>query len=367
MSDLLQIDFSAVQRAAIVGIDLGTTNSLVAFMDLTGPEIIPGEDGDRLVPSVVSLTRVGRDRRRQRRARAAHHPARAHRLFGEAADGPRRRPTCRTNCGCSRSASPKAASPSSGWNSASGPSRRPKSPPSSCASSSRTRKRYLGEAVPQAVITVPAYFNDAQRQATQGRRTHRGPGSAAAGERTHRGGAGLRPGQAQGQAWSPSTTWAAAPSTSPSCDCTTASSKCWPPTATPTWAATISTTCCCASRSKTSQSEWGEDLSGDGEAVQTAAPRRDRGQGAALLRPGHQHRAGVPRQEVPARDHPRALREADPGHRRPHARALPQLHPRRRRHASEQIDEVVLVGGSTRIPLVRRRWKRCSAPSRTPS
>ena len=39
----------------IVGIDLGTTNSLVAFMDLTGPRIIPGADGDKLVPSVVSI------------------------------------------------------------------------------------------------------------------------------------------------------------------------------------------------------------------------------------------------------------------------------------------------------------------------
>ena len=43
----------------MVGIDLGTTNSLVAFMDLTGPKIIPGADGDKLVPSVVSLPAAG--------------------------------------------------------------------------------------------------------------------------------------------------------------------------------------------------------------------------------------------------------------------------------------------------------------------
>jgi len=42
-----------------VGIDLGTTNSLIAHMDLTHPRVIPGEDGDRLVPSVVTLTRAG--------------------------------------------------------------------------------------------------------------------------------------------------------------------------------------------------------------------------------------------------------------------------------------------------------------------
>src|ERR1700736_6370968 len=49
----MQIDFGATDH--VVGIDLGTTNSLVAFMDLTGPRIIPGADGNRLVPSVVSI------------------------------------------------------------------------------------------------------------------------------------------------------------------------------------------------------------------------------------------------------------------------------------------------------------------------
>src|SRR2546422_8069623 len=55
----LQIDFGKDQQEPVVGIDLGTTNSLVACMDLTHPTVIPGEDGDRLVPSVVSLTRAG--------------------------------------------------------------------------------------------------------------------------------------------------------------------------------------------------------------------------------------------------------------------------------------------------------------------
>ena len=49
----MDIDFT--ESGHIVGIDLGTTNSLVAFMDLTGPRIIPGADGDKLVPSVVSI------------------------------------------------------------------------------------------------------------------------------------------------------------------------------------------------------------------------------------------------------------------------------------------------------------------------
>src|SRR5438094_9080144 len=53
----MQIDFGKPDR--VIGIDLSTTNSLVAYMDLTAPRVIPGEDGDRLVPSVVSLTQSG--------------------------------------------------------------------------------------------------------------------------------------------------------------------------------------------------------------------------------------------------------------------------------------------------------------------
>src|SRR6202044_957223 len=53
----MDIDFPSPGH--IVGIDLGTTNSLVAFMDLTGPRIIPGADGDKLVPSVVSIAPNG--------------------------------------------------------------------------------------------------------------------------------------------------------------------------------------------------------------------------------------------------------------------------------------------------------------------
>jgi len=47
------------ERERIVGIDLGTTNSLVAYMEADGPVIIPSEDGTRLVPSVVALTEDG--------------------------------------------------------------------------------------------------------------------------------------------------------------------------------------------------------------------------------------------------------------------------------------------------------------------
>src|SRR5450755_2514532 len=48
-------DMADETNVRVVGIDLGTTNSLVAFMQGDQPTIIPGEDGDRLVPSVVAF------------------------------------------------------------------------------------------------------------------------------------------------------------------------------------------------------------------------------------------------------------------------------------------------------------------------
>src|SRR5712671_3375709 len=55
---MFQIEFDNIGK--VVGIDLGTTNSLVACMNLTRPEVIDGDDGDKLVPSVVSLSPDGR-------------------------------------------------------------------------------------------------------------------------------------------------------------------------------------------------------------------------------------------------------------------------------------------------------------------
>src|ERR1700740_269725 len=54
---MFQIEFD--NQDTVVGIDLGTTNSLVAWMNLTKPEIVPGQDGDKMVPSIVSLTPDG--------------------------------------------------------------------------------------------------------------------------------------------------------------------------------------------------------------------------------------------------------------------------------------------------------------------
>src|ERR1700746_544989 len=57
---MFQIEFDGhIDESRVVGIDLGTTNSLVASMEAGRPEVIVGEDGDRLVPSVVSLSESG--------------------------------------------------------------------------------------------------------------------------------------------------------------------------------------------------------------------------------------------------------------------------------------------------------------------
>src|SRR5580693_6612531 len=54
---MFQIEFD--NRDTVVGIDLGTTNSLIAWMNLTKPEIILGDDGEKIVPSIVSITPEG--------------------------------------------------------------------------------------------------------------------------------------------------------------------------------------------------------------------------------------------------------------------------------------------------------------------
>jgi molecular chaperone DnaK len=161
----LEIDFGKQER--VVGIDLGTTNSLVAYMDTAGhPSVIPGEDGDRLVPSVVTLTQHG-EIVVGNKARAAliDEPDRTiysiKRLMGRGvadvqeelklfpfrvAEGSEA--VIRIQLGD-----------------------RTFTPPEISAFILRQLKKnaetFLGEIVTKAVVTVPAYFNDAQRQATK--------------------------------------------------------------------------------------------------------------------------------------------------------------------------------------------------------
>jgi Fe-S protein assembly chaperone HscA len=161
-----QIDFGQQKKKIVVGIDLGTTNSLVACMDLTAPRVIPGEDGERLVPSIVSYKEnseiaVGNDAREL----LLTHPERTvysvKRLMGrgvsDVLDELKLFPF-RIAEGSESVIHLQLAE-------------RTFTPPEISAYVLRQLKRNaeadLGVAVEQAVITVPAYFNDAQRQATK--------------------------------------------------------------------------------------------------------------------------------------------------------------------------------------------------------
>ncbi len=170
----MEIDFGAAER--VIGIDLGTTNSLAAFMDLTGPVIIPGADGDKLVPSVVSIP--SRDREgvgalpsgevvvgNAARELLLTQPDRtvysAKRLMGRGLEDVQEE----------LKLFPFHIAPGSEAVLQLQLGDRTYTPPEISAFVLRQLKQnaeaYFGEPVTKAVITVPAYFNDAQRQATK--------------------------------------------------------------------------------------------------------------------------------------------------------------------------------------------------------
>jgi Fe-S protein assembly chaperone HscA len=159
-----QIDFGEQDR--VVGIDLGTTNSLVAYMDLTGPKIIPGADGDKLVPSVVSINEsgevvVGNAARELLLTQPERTVYSVKRLMGRGlADVQQELKLFPFHI---------AAGSESVIRLQLGD--RTLTPPEVSAYILRQLKQnaevFLGEPVKKAVITVPAYFNDAQRQATK--------------------------------------------------------------------------------------------------------------------------------------------------------------------------------------------------------
>src|SRR5579859_7496494 len=152
----------------IVGIDLGTTNSLVAFMQGEAPVVIPGDDGLNLVPSVVALDEnnqpiIGNSARRY----LIETPERAvysiKRLMGRGvediqdelklfpfrlAEDQQPGEVLRIRLGDKASTPPEISA-------------------LILRQLKRNAERYFGAPVSKAVITVPAYFNDAQRQATK--------------------------------------------------------------------------------------------------------------------------------------------------------------------------------------------------------
>ena len=150
----------------IIGIDLGTTNSVVAIMEGREPKVIVNEEGSRTTPSVVAWddkgeVLVGQIAKRQAVTNPENTIFSAKRFIGrrfeEVQEEIKRVPykvTRATNGDCSFNIRGKAVSP-----------------PQVCAHVLMKLKKaaedYLGEKVSEAVITVPAYFNDSQRQATK--------------------------------------------------------------------------------------------------------------------------------------------------------------------------------------------------------
>ncbi len=154
--------------AKILGIDLGTTNSVMAIMEGGEPTIIPSAEGERLVPSVVAVNKngerlVGRVARNQAVINPENTIYSIKRLIGRKFDEPEVQRTI------SRVPYKITKAPN-------GDVRvtlvdKEYSPPEISAmilgKIKTDAEAYLGETVTQAVITVPAYFNDSQRNATK--------------------------------------------------------------------------------------------------------------------------------------------------------------------------------------------------------
>src|SRR5580692_5110821 len=162
------------QSGRVVGIDLGTTNSLVAYMQGDAPVVIPGVDGSNLVPSVVALdpipaeggrptVTVGNSARRVLIETPERVIYSVKRLMGRSLDEVRDElkffpfrladdveagEVPRVQLGELRFTPPEISA-------------------YILRQLKRNAERFFGEPVTQAVITVPAYFNDAQRQATK--------------------------------------------------------------------------------------------------------------------------------------------------------------------------------------------------------
>ncbi len=164
----------------VVGIDLGTTNSLVAFMDGDTPTVIPGEDGDRLVPSVVAFAGetvlVGNAARGTLLESPGDAVYSAKRLMGRGVAEVQEELTL-----FPFRLAPGAGDVEAAGEEGSGSAQadvirleigsRTLTPPEVSAyvlqQLKRNAERFFGGPVRKAVVTVPAYFNDSQRQATK--------------------------------------------------------------------------------------------------------------------------------------------------------------------------------------------------------
>jgi molecular chaperone DnaK len=154
--------------AKIIGIDLGTTNSCVAVMEGATPKVLENSEGDRTTPSVVAFTKdgevqVGQPAKRQAVTNPQNTFHAVKRLIGrryEDAVVQRDIPL--------ETYKIVAAENGDAWLESQGKKMAPQEISARVLMKmKKTAEDYLGETVTDAVITVPAYFNDAQRQATK--------------------------------------------------------------------------------------------------------------------------------------------------------------------------------------------------------
>jgi molecular chaperone DnaK len=150
----------------IIGIDLGTTNSVVAFMEGNTPKVIPNKDGTNTTPSVVAFTKdgkrlVGNIAKRQAITNPENTIYSVKRFIGHKYDEVKNelthipyKVTGRANGDVAIMGQGKEYTPE-------------EISAAILAELKQTAEEYLGETITEAVITVPAYFNDGQRQATK--------------------------------------------------------------------------------------------------------------------------------------------------------------------------------------------------------
>ena len=152
----------------VIGIDLGTTNSCVAVMEGTQAKVLENAEGARTTPSVVAFTDgdeklVGQPAKRQAVTNPENTIFAVKRLIGRNFDDPTVKKDVET-------APFKIVNSEKGdaWIEAKGTKYSPSQISAfTLQKMKETAEKYLGQEVKQAVITVPAYFNDAQRQATK--------------------------------------------------------------------------------------------------------------------------------------------------------------------------------------------------------
>jgi molecular chaperone DnaK len=154
--------------AKVIGIDLGTTNSCVAVMDGGKPKVIENAEGARTTPSIVAFAKdgerlIGQPAKRQAVTNPESTIYAVKRLIGRRFDDP----MTKKDMGLVPYSIVKGKT-GDAWVKAGGEDYSPSQISAFILQKMKeTAEAYLGETVTQAVITVPAYFNDAQRQATK--------------------------------------------------------------------------------------------------------------------------------------------------------------------------------------------------------